>query len=261
MGKIKLSLVSGAVVEKPLISAFKKDENNYVILDNEMNGSMGLPIILVSKFINNKLSKIVDQNEWQNVKELLKSIIAGNRMEYISIPSEIAADDIYFTQLTLPVPSFDALKNAYVVSDENNGGVVNESVVSDATQPISTPSPIETPSSVAPKAPVMEPIAQPEPVAAVENNFSQNIQNELNTPVMPDIPTEPVQPDASTTPLVDINTPAVSETPSVMPMPNKEVNSSQVMASDDNQFAGEKEAFMKACENMFDALVKKFSNK
>ena len=47
MGKIKLNLVSGAVVEKPLINAFRANNNSYIVLDNEMNGSMGLPIILV----------------------------------------------------------------------------------------------------------------------------------------------------------------------------------------------------------------------
>jgi len=38
MGKIKLNLVSGAVVEKPLINAFKANNSNYVVLDNEING-------------------------------------------------------------------------------------------------------------------------------------------------------------------------------------------------------------------------------
>ena len=57
MEKIKLNLVSGAIVEKPLINAFKANNMSYVVLDNEMNGSMGLPIILVCKLENNKLVK------------------------------------------------------------------------------------------------------------------------------------------------------------------------------------------------------------
>ena len=44
MGKIRLNLVSGSSVEKPLITAFKENEIGYVILDNELNGSMGLPL-------------------------------------------------------------------------------------------------------------------------------------------------------------------------------------------------------------------------
>ena len=60
MGKIKLNLVSGAVVEKPLINAFKANNNSYIVLDNEVNGSMGLPIILVCKYLDNKLTKIID---------------------------------------------------------------------------------------------------------------------------------------------------------------------------------------------------------
>ena len=95
MSKIKLNLVSGGVVEKPLLSAFKVNEASYVVLDNELNGSMGLPIILVCKLDQNKLVKIVDQNEWQVVKEYLKNIIAGQTIEYISLPNELQADDIY----------------------------------------------------------------------------------------------------------------------------------------------------------------------
>ena len=49
MEKIKLSLVSGSSLEKPLVTAFNGANASYVVLDNEMNGTMGLPIILVSK--------------------------------------------------------------------------------------------------------------------------------------------------------------------------------------------------------------------
>ena len=83
MGKVKLNLVSGSSVEKPLVNAFIENNNTYVVLDNEINGSMGLPIILVSKLENDKLVKIVDQNEWQLVKEYLKNIIAGNKVEFV----------------------------------------------------------------------------------------------------------------------------------------------------------------------------------
>ena len=104
MGKIKLNLESGAVVEKPLIIAFRANNIEYVILDNEMNGSMGLPIILVCK-LENRLTKIVDQNEWQIVKEYLKNIIAGSELELVKVANVLPANDIYYTQLTLPVPS------------------------------------------------------------------------------------------------------------------------------------------------------------
>ena len=44
--------MSGSSLEKPLVSAFKGNNSIYVILDNEINGTMGLPIILVSKLEN-----------------------------------------------------------------------------------------------------------------------------------------------------------------------------------------------------------------
>ncbi|MBQ4583886.1 MAG: hypothetical protein IJA94_03255 [Bacilli bacterium] len=121
MAKLKLSLPSGSEVEKTVISYFKSNEANYLILDAESVGSMGLPIILVSKVIGDKVVKIVDQNEWQQVKSYLKTIISGGKMEYSSVPTNLPADEVYYTQLTLPVASFDILKNSYVVEDEVNG--------------------------------------------------------------------------------------------------------------------------------------------
>ena len=140
MGKIKLNLASGGVVEKPLITAFKGTNGSYVVLDNEMNGGMGLPIILVCKLENDRLVKINDQAEWGMVKENLKSIIAGGNIEYLKINNELSADDVYFTQLTLPVPSFDTLKNNYKVDEgtqvmetasifDVNPQVVNENIM------------------------------------------------------------------------------------------------------------------------------------
>ena len=86
MTKIKLSLPTGNSVEKSLLSAFSVGEKKYVVMDAESVGSMGLPIILVSAFSGEKLSKILDQNEWTSVKEALKSIISGGNVQYINIP-------------------------------------------------------------------------------------------------------------------------------------------------------------------------------
>ena len=113
MTKIKLSLPTGNSVEKSLLSAFSVGEKKYVVMDAESVGSMGLPIILVSAFSGEKLSKIIDQNEWTSVKEALKSIISGGNVQYINIPQNLTADEIFYNQLTLPLASFDVLKNSY----------------------------------------------------------------------------------------------------------------------------------------------------
>lgn len=113
MTKIKLSLPTGNSVEKSLLSAFSVGEKKYVVMDAESVGSMGLPIILVSAFGGEKLSKIIDQNEWTSVKEALKSIISGGNVQYINIPQNLTADEIFYNQLTLPLASFDVLKNSY----------------------------------------------------------------------------------------------------------------------------------------------------
>ena len=262
MGKIKLNLVSGAVVEKPLINAFKANNNSYIVLDNEMNGSMGLPIILVCKFEGNKLIKILDQNEWSIVKEYLKNIIAGNQIEFIKVDSELAADDIYYTQLTLPVPSFDALKNAYKVEEENNvvNNMVNEmvnnepsiqnvsvpqvetpvvdQVINQVQEPVSIEpviNPVEVPVVDIPVSPVLEPVIESTPVIepvspAVENTFVS--PQDIVTPVMPEV--ENVQEP------INVVEPKIDN------------------VGEESIFKDQKEAFMQACENMFDALVQKF---
>lgn len=311
MGKIKLNLVSGSVVEKPLMNAFKANGMSYVIFDNELNGSMGLPIILVCKLEQNKLVKIIDQEEWQAVKEHLKSIIAGGQVEFIKLPNELNAEDIYYTQLTLPVPSFDALKNAYKVDEggeslilENNNQVANEEEVTPSvetinqSEPAISVNPVNTqevvnepinptiepqvsatepvvPSVSAMETPVMDmPVNTPQvDVSPVDIQPTQEIQatnddtigiNDIPvSPVLNDIinPTiEPVAPVESVTPVV--------ETEPVIPNPT--INNAESVISTTEQveipsitdsasvFKEQKEAFMQACENMFDALVQKF---
>lgn len=279
MGKIKLNLVSGAVVEKPLINAFKANNNSYVVLDNEMNGSMGLPIILVCKLEQDKLIKILNQNEWSIVKEYLKNIIAGNQIEFIKVNAEITADDIYYTQLTLPVPSFDALKNAYKVEDasaDNTADTIMDMFSSETV--VETPPVMEQPVI----EPVINPVQEQINVAPVVNNGETPVTN-MESPVI-DIPVNPVanetviEPKPVVEPIsLNVEQPVVSPMDIVPPvMPESEINSTPISepimsisedikvetnGEDANQgsiFKEQKEAFMQACENMFDALVQKF---
>lgn len=234
MEKIKINTMSGMNLEKPLVTAFKSNTGEYVVFDNEMNGTMGLPIILVTKLVNNSLSLIPD-TEWNSVKEVLRLIISGNQVDYISVGESINAEDNFFKQLTLPVASFEALKNNY--------------------KPISVDS-LE--SKVENVAPVLENVVQKPEVVEPVNVAPQVQQPVENTVVMPDAPVQsqtiasvnPVMPEVAPV------TPEVNQT--VMDTPvEQHVNNTEVPVD----FTADKEAFLKACENMFDALVAKFNNK
>ncbi len=199
MGKIKINLTSGAIVEKPLICAFKASDNEYVVLDDEMNGSMGLPIILVCKYVDNKLTKILDQSEWQTVKEYLKNIIAGGQLEFIKMGNELQADDIYYTQLTLPVPSFDALKGAYKVEETPTPVAPVSPAPVVETPAVATPAetPVPAPSEVASTPSVSEPVKEEnknlEETGILDLNLN-NIPTPDSTPAPSNTPTPAVEP-------------------------------------------------------------------
>ena len=234
MEKIKINTMSGMNLEKPLVTAFKSNTGEYVVFDNEMNGTMGLPIILVTKLVNNSLSLIPD-TEWNSVKEVLRLIISGNQVDYISVGESINAEDYFFKQLTLPVASFEALKNNY--------------------KPISVDS-LE--SKVENVAPVLDNVVQKPEVVEPVNVAPQVQQPVENTVVMPDAPVQS-QTIASVNPImpeVAPVTPEVNQTVVDTPV-EQHVNNTEVPVD----FTADKEAFLKACENMFDALVAKFNNK
>lgn len=290
MEKIKINLTNGTMIEKPLITAFRGNNGIYTVLDNEMNGTMGLPIILVSKLDNNKLIKIIDQNEWNAVKENLRMIIAGNQVDYVKVEDTLMGDEVFFTQLTLPVASFEALKNNYNPQDGEttpiepvsetvspniapaSPEVVNPTSVSNTDIAQMTPE-VVSPTPVVPNVDVaqMTPEAvSPAPVVPPNVDVAQMTPETVSpAPVVPNIEVTPTSPEVTTP------TP-ISVTPEVSPVMPEAPQNSQVEAQIMDQpvvnpineetteevsvdFTADKEAFLKACENMFDALVAKFN--
>lgn len=253
MSKIRVNLTSGNVFEKPLVTCFQGTSANYVVFDNEMNGSMGLPIICISKLNGNRLEKIFDQSEWASVKENLKSIISGSTLMYLEVPENLSAQDDFFTQLTLPVASFDVLKSSYNPPKP-------EPEVMPAPQPEVAPAPAQ------PAPEVMETPAPP----VMDGPISFGGMNTVNAaPVMPNMGT-PVM-NNNPAPQMMGNSDMLGQT-NTMAMPNEMAPMNNPMPNVNNQmpnpqpisninYADLKETFMKSCENMFDALVKRFENK
>lgn len=274
MAKIKVNLSNGSAQEKPLISAFTVNDNSYVILDNELNGSMGLPIILISKISNDKLLKIEDQNEWQNVKEQLKNIIAGHKLQFIKVNEEFNGDDVFFNQLTLPVASFDLLKSNYVVENNDTPVVDAIPVAPEVTEEITpevspevAPAPVQDIPAVDinPVVPEVAPVEDipttPVEVEPVVSAPAIDIQIPETTDVSNEVPAVDIE--IPNVPNIEMSTEEVNtevEVPQTEPIitPTPVIDTDVVPVVTEDVFKEQKEAFLQACENMFDALVQKF---
>lgn len=250
MSKIRVNLTSGNVFEKPLVTCFQGTSANYVVFDNEMNGSMGLPIICISKLNGNRLEKIFDQSEWASVKENLKSIISGSTLMYLEVPENLSAQDDFFTQLTLPVASFDVLKSSYNPPKP-------EPEVMPAPQPEVAPAPAPAPEVMeTPAPPVMDgPISfggmNTVNAAPVMPNMGAPVMNSNPAPQMMGTNDMLGQTNTMTNGMASMNNP--------MPNVNNQMPNQEPVSN--INYADLKETFMKSCENMFDALVKRFENK
>lgn len=183
MTRVKLNLVSGSVQEREVVTAFTFNNVKYIIFDGESNGSMGLPIILVSKESMGKVVGITDAEEWKNTKECLKKIISGETVEYASVASELKADDIYYRQLTLPIASFDILKSSYAAPSDDDSSA-----------------------SVADQTPVFEPITPEDITGGSVPNIEPVAPSEFSAPAEAAVSAAPLP----TIPEVSVDTPSVS---------------------------------------------------
>ena len=278
MAKVNITKPTGSVESLNILSAFKVENNIYVVLDGEKMGSMGLTIIYVCKY-SNKLEKINDANEWQSVKNYLKGIISGTNFEYVKIGDNLTADEAYYTPLTLPQSSFDAIKARYVVVDASNQGgatptlTPSSSEVSPVMPSASTVS--NTTVNVTPVTP-----QQAEPQQESVMNLIDDAYKVKETPSSPaPIPTQvasptsvnpatvvnniPSYPEANIAPQTVEQTPvspSIPESPVVEPKmtPSEVVDNVTEINSNKMNFDNDKETFLKACENMFDALISKY---
>lgn len=255
MAKVKINLPTGINEERTLISAFNAENNTYIIFDADSVGSMGLPIIMVSKLENNKIIKISNNDEWTNVKGFLKEIIAGVSKDYVNVDLNLEADELYYTQLTLPLTSFDALKNSYINFVGSQDNVINEieDIVDGEPEIPAVPNDEEvmkeqdlTNNNPFPINDVVNP--------TVNNEFDK--QDAILNNVVNDEPVaNPLLNDISfqQTSVLPIEETAVEPT-NVSNENLENVNNSEIK----DNYLVDKEAFLKACENMFDALVAKF---
>lgn len=302
MARLNITKPTGNVDSLNLISAFKAENNTYVVLDSEKMGSMGLPIIYISKYTT-KLEKINNDMEWQSVKNYLKGIISGTNFEYVKIGDNLTADEAYYTPLTLPQNSFDAIKNRYVITETPAANEMpTETVIPARTEasPV-MPNPSTTSNATVNVSPVTPP--QVEPTAEPQQESVMNLIDEayrVSTPAqassvaqnVPSMPNMESTPSSAVTPSSVIPTMAsnpaptmpqayqvtpqpVAEAPVVNPAPVRTespvvtpvapapsiTNVTNVASSikmPTINFDNDKETFLKACENMFDALVSKY---
>ncbi len=274
MAKINITKPTGNVENLELLTAFKAEDATYIIFSSDKIGSMGLPIIYISKFNGGKLEKIIDANEWQNVKNYLKGIINGTNFQYIKVDNSLNADEAYYTPLTLPQASFDLISSRYVVKEDssnssdnitkveasevqeetldslintavlpsiNNNGEINNSSVQNTT---SNEIPTNSENNV---MPVSEPTAMP-----VENKEPVNV-----APVSPVMPDNNVASNENVS-MSPVNTVVPENKPKEVALESPVLNTNNDINLIENNFDKDKEMFLKACENMFDALISKY---
>ena len=245
MSKIRVNLTSGNVFEKPLVTCFQGTSANYVVFDNEMNGSMGLPIICISKLNGNRLEKIFDQSEWASVKENLKSIISGSTLMYLDVPENLSAQDDFFTQLTLPVASFDVLKRSYNPPKP-------EPEVMPAPQPEVAPAPAQPAPEVmeTPAPPVMD---GPISFGGMNTVNAAPVMPNMGTPVMNNNPAPQMMENSDM--LGQTNTMTNEMAPMNNPMPNVNNQMPNPQPISNINYADLKETFMKSCGLCCDPLI------
>ena len=262
---------------------------------------MGLPIIYVSKLYDAKLEKINDDSEWEKAKSYLKGIISGTNFQYVKVMDVIDADEAYFRPLTLPEASFDLIRNRYIVKEEpttdedtNKPTLILDNNIEDANIPNINNAPaseptipsasainiVPTPVEQAPVASESTAIPQVAPVEEV-NVVSPTITTVSPEPVSS--PTAPVTAPQSLDPIIPSNnaasnneisavpfTPVVPTTPKaeVIPEPDANFKTPSLEATNvaptnlpNNPFNNDKETFLKACENMYDAIISKYEHK
>lgn len=277
MAKINVMKPTGSEMLS-LLSAFKAENLTYVVFDSEKVGSMGLPIIYISK-LTDKLEKVTDNNEWQSVKNSLKGIINGTNYEYVKVNDTMNADEAFYTPLTLPQSSFDLIKSRYIVTgnDEGESRVLEQSTsesplpnisveqtkVEDSlatsvmsVEPVSvTPMPTEN-SPVVANEPVMQVSEAPSITPVMPNVNAESNESYSATPIA-----EPVgMPEPIVTNSTPITQPSIVEStpPVINNTPESVIQDAPAVNIDANIFMQDKETFLKACENMFDALVSKY---
>lgn len=251
MTKVLLSLASGQQLEKELITSFNNDGVKYLIFDGESTGSMGLPIILVGKDSYGKVVGITDADEWKTAKDCLKKIISGEEIEYAFVPSELKADDIYYRQLTLPIASFDLLKNSYVAPDAPAGqGVMPQGDNTPIFEPIQPEDIMSSPSIPDEGTPIFNDIAQ----ATSQVEMTQNVVPE----VAPAINSEPMPING-----FDAFVPEPYQEVQEQNIPQESIPTTETVQENSvptNNYDELKNEFMAGAERLFDELYKKFNH-
>ena len=210
---IKITTPSG-VNEFKLMTAFKKDDTSYVVVDSgKKDVNNGLTIVLVSELLDGKLVEFDDSKWSEKARPALISAVKGEGVEYIAVADEYEASENIGHPISLQDAHIAALTNGYVVEAAAQEAPVVENVEVQTVE--ETPVVEEAPTVEEPVADI--PIETTEaPVVEEGNSLESSINNvDMTGP----IDVAQIAAEANTVePVVDIATPAVEEAP-VMEQP------------------------------------------
>ncbi len=271
---ITINKPSGNEVYK-LISAYKNNNEDFLIVDSKLKDANQNTIVFVSK-INGSNLEVIEGEEWKNTMGTLISIVKGQAsVEYIKPELQYAASENVGHLLALKDEHIEIVKKSYDVKEKEVSfdaePKVEEPIADIQVQPevqpeiqqdIKEPESIEKPIAGDPIV-VEEPVVPAEPIIqnnleAAINNVDMSNLNPLNNieDVKPEEPviSEPIIIDnAPLAPesVIAENTPVVEDVTNIQPVMENPVDIQPVITENPNVISQESSVLSEEPSNIF----------
>lgn len=274
--KISILKESGEEIQSNIISIFMVPETGkkYIITTENAVDPHGLTVLHVSEIVGeNQIAKVSTDEEWSNIKTIMRSIISGNAgsYQYQPLMTKANVSGQYSRDISVSMSATQQMTDSYAKGRENlktetppapsevaapeNG---NSIFPTNGNQPSETNEVIPGIAEVPAGQPQTEPVEQtPAPAPAVEEPAP--VAAPQVAPTMPSIPSMPTMGAANNMPAAQPAVPVQPEAPVQQPteMNMNAAPSFKPDASLDEVVTGSTELFMAGVKNLTDTITEK----